>query len=125
MNPCEICGDRILHYPGICDPCKEQRRRTAETQWMPAYEFVTEARDKGNKSTFNAKGNTDHTAAGRPATDKQIAYIRLLETKTGADHQPPPTNASEAQNRISGLRAAISAPGLNQATAPDHSFYRT
>ena len=92
MNPCEICGDRILHYPGICDPCKEQRRRTAETQWMPAYEFVTEARDKGNKSTFNAKGNTDHTAAGRPATDKQIG---VHPTPRNKDRSRPPASTHQ------------------------------
>ena len=26
MNPCDVCGDRILDYPGVCKPCLADRR---------------------------------------------------------------------------------------------------
>jgi hypothetical protein len=35
MNPCDVCGDRILDYPGVCASClierKDLRKRTQRT----------------------------------------------------------------------------------------------
>ena len=41
MNPCTICGERILAYPGICDPCKVERKMKFDTEWSPSYKANT------------------------------------------------------------------------------------
>jgi hypothetical protein len=52
MNPCDVCGDRILDYPGVCASClierKDLRRRTAAS-----YDAATSAHE-GDRVNFSS-----------------------------------------------------------------------
>ncbi len=41
MNPCDICGKRILAYPGVCDSCTIERTMMFKTQWKASYDANT------------------------------------------------------------------------------------
>ncbi|RKZ87321.1 MAG: hypothetical protein DRQ39_04365 [Gammaproteobacteria bacterium] len=41
MNPCNVCGERTLIYPGTCDPCKLHAKMLYQTQWQASYKANT------------------------------------------------------------------------------------
>ncbi len=40
MNPCDICGERTLPYPGTCKACEAKRSETHKEQWVSAYRGI-------------------------------------------------------------------------------------
>ena len=69
MNPCEVCGKRIMPYGGTCNPCLERRHKLAQTQWRPSY--------LANTARHNAKQG--HT----PEVHETAAIRDAAQTKKG------------------------------------------
>ena len=117
MNPCDICGERTMAYPGVCADCETARHQKFETEWQASYKASTRKHEPDPWSGMRdylpdeAPGKSGAVLGAFPkplhletmcggtrtrftshalhsATAKQTSYLTGLAKRSG--YQPPP-----------------------------------
>jgi len=72
MNPCTICGNRILVYPGTCDECKARRKAKFQNEWAPSYDAHTASKEPSKTNGFGTDfaGNQDKLLSKKERKEK-------------------------------------------------------